>query len=265
MQFCWFLTIANTILCLFLGSPASAAKGSPVIATPKIFQSTDGIKLVADLYVPHTNSPPPAVIVLHMLGHNRQSCKPLIHTLVAQGLAVLVPDLRGHGQSTERLNGAKISFKNFTESDWAKLPSDLSTLIAKMQSFHELDGTRIAIVGASIGANTAALAAQSDKRVKAIVLLSPGLDYRGLKPTEAMKRFHRPAYVIAGLDDGYSAKSSRQLVAAGGKEATLELLDMAGHGTDMFDSHPQLANKIALWLKNKVQLQGNPRPPKGGI
>jgi pimeloyl-ACP methyl ester carboxylesterase len=188
-----------------------------------------------------------------MLGHNRQTYKPLVRTLLTQGFAVVAPDLRGHGESTERLNGTKVSFKNFNEYDWGKLPADVRTLIQDIQGFRGLDGKRITLVGASIGANTAALVGGEDNRVRAIVLLSPGLDFRGLKPLDAMKRFQRPAYILAGLDDGYSANSSRQLAESSGNTAKLELFEVAGHGTDMFNSHPELASKIALWIKSVLK------------
>ena len=59
----------------------------------------------------------------------------------------------------------------------------------------------IAIVGASIGANVGLKYAASDPSIKALVLLSPGLDYKGVTTSDSIRKYTNPIYIVtAGRD-----------------------------------------------------------------
>ena len=53
----------------------------------------------------------------------------------------------------------------------------------------EVNHSRIGIAGASIGANLAVLAAVDDPTVTSLALLSPTLDYRGLRIEAALRKY----------------------------------------------------------------------------
>ena len=69
----------------------------------------------------------------------------------------------------------------------------------------EVIGNSLGIAGASIGANLAVLDAADDPGVLSIALLSPGIDYKGLRTDAAMKKFGaRPALLVGSTKDPYA-------------------------------------------------------------
>lgn len=239
----------STMVCLAASlitlTPARALSGQE-----KTFETKDGVKIVADVYPQSTQQKSPTVVLLHMLGHSRQDYKALVPVLMKQGFSVIAMDLRGHGQSNERTNNTRVQYQSFTRTDWGKLPEDLKRFLDEIQALPGIDGKKLALVGASIGGNTSALVAAEDTRVKAIVLLSPGLDYHGLQPSAAMKSLKRPAYIVVGKADQYSASSSKDL-AQMNPDSKLEVLETKAHGTDLLT--PELNEKLAAWLKEKTK------------
>ncbi len=203
---------------------------------PKALTSTqDGYTLAYNIYKNKPGSP--AVILLHMLRRTRNDWDSVAKWLQKSGYTVIVPDLRGHGQSTG-------NWEQFTPDDFNKMTFD----VAAMKSVLENEGAdvkKLAIIGASIGANVALNYAASDKDVKTVILLSPGLEYRGV--TVANTRYSKPFLVVASKDDEYSAQSS-QVILQNNPSAKILMYDDAGHGTNMFSKN-DLAPNILEWLQ----------------
>lgn len=93
------------------------------------------------------------------------------------------------------------------------MPADLPETLDALSPYSDrIDLGQVAVIGASIGCNVAVLAAAESQTIRALVLLSPGLDYRGIKTKEAMRGYGgRPILVVAAAADTYSAKSMRTL------------------------------------------------------
>ena len=156
-------------------------------------------------------------------------------------------DLRGHGESLYK-DGDKRSFEDFSDVEHQESVGD----IAAAKTFLDekgADTSRLAIVGASIGANLALVYAAPDEDVKTVVLLSPGLDYRGVKTAPAMEAYgERPALVIASDEDEYSAESCRELKGIAGESVELKIYEDSGHGTNIFEPQPQLETEVISWI-----------------
>jgi len=113
-------------------------------------------------------------------------------------------------------------------------------------------GKEVSIIGSSIGSNLALIFAASHQDVNKIVLLSPGLDYKGLKTEDAIAVYRGKVLIVASEEDSYSAESSRKLYKMSELEEgqkKLEIFDRAGHGTTMLASRPQLVEEILEWVK----------------
>jgi acetyl esterase/lipase len=114
--------------------------------------------------------------------------------------------------------------------------------------------SRIGVAGASLGANLAVLAAAEDTGIASLVLLSPSLDYRGLRIEAAMRQYgKRPALLVAGRDDGYAMRSVKELADVRGGIREVLLLDGAGHGTTMFGHSPELGRLVVEWFRRTLQ------------
>jgi len=186
-----------------------------------------------------------AVILVHMLGNNRQSWKDLALYIQKNGYNVLAIDLRGHGQSLEK-NKQRISYISFAEQDFQDMLKDIK---AAKEFLQKQGASEISIVGASIGANLAMIYASQDKDIQKIVALSPGLNFKGLKPQDPAKKITIPVLIVAAEDDQYSAMSARTLEAVIHSDKELKIYDKADHGTRMFNYQPELKEFIVKFLE----------------
>ena len=210
------------------------------------FTTDDGFVIYGDFYRPE-NPNGKALILLHMLRTDKSHWIEFAQKLKERGYYVLAIDLRGHGKSVER-NGKRITWQDFDENDFKRMVLDVKA--AKLFLIEKgIDSKSIGIIGASIGANTALNYAASDEEIRIIALLSPGLDYRGVKTEDAMKVYDRPVFIAASKEDEPAASSSLKLyeIAVGKKE--LNMYENAGHGTRMFAS-TNLMEELMNWLEN---------------
>jgi len=179
-----------------------------------------------------------SIILLHMLNRDRHDWDGFAESLQSLGYNLISIDLRGHGESS-------LSWKTFSESDFSSMILDVR--VAKDFLVGNNVSNRIAIIGASIGANIALTYAAKDDSIKTIILLSPGLDYRGVKTQDVIKQFKNPVLIIASEGDTYSADSSRTLSSLS-KNSQLKLYKGLNHGTNLLGNE-DVNSVIIEWLK----------------
>jgi acetyl esterase/lipase len=115
--------------------------------------------------------------------------------------------------------------------------------------------TDVACAGASIGANLCLQAAAADPAIVNVVMLSPGLNYKGVTVNEAIVAYgDRPVLLVASNDDAYSARSAAALHEKAVGQKHLEALDAAGHGTVMLNRAPGLENTMVAWINGTFKL-----------
>jgi pimeloyl-ACP methyl ester carboxylesterase len=221
-------------------APASANVidgGKPVsIANTDIsISSADGVQLAGDYFYPPGEQPVPGILLLHMLGSDRYAWEPLVEPLNGNGYAVLMFDLRGHGDS-----GGSV--------DWTLAASDVASALAYLRSRPEVDAERTALIGASIGSNLALIAAAEDGKVATAILLSPGLDYRGVVTEPALTDMTQPVLLLASESDSYAADSARTLADLAPDVAQLQIYPGSRHGTRMLQSELDVETQIIGWL-----------------
>jgi dienelactone hydrolase len=210
------------------------------------FRTDDGVTIAATWYEPSTR-PAPAVILVHMLHRTRHDWDALASRFASEGIGALTFDLRGHGEST----GPALP-----EGQYSGYVADLAAARRYVMSRPDADPSRIAIVGASLGASIAALEAAQAPGIVGIALLSPASDYRGVKIDAAMRKYPGRALIVYSDDDPYAQRSARELVKASGplapRRETLPV-SHAGHGTNMLAADPDLARQLVDWLKRTVE------------
>lgn len=197
--------------------------------------TVDGQSIAYQIYPNKVGSP--AVILLHMLRRTRTDWDSIAKWLQKNGYTVIAFDSRGHGQSTG-------DWEKFGPEDYNKMVLDVAAIKSVLEN-QGADVKKLAIIGASIGANTAFNYAATDQDVATIILLSPGLDYQGVQT--ANTKFNKAFLIVASNDDSYSAQSVQQ-IAANNPNAEVLMYEDAGHGTNMFIKN-ELAPKMLAWLK----------------
>ncbi|MBI2499593.1 alpha/beta fold hydrolase [Candidatus Woesearchaeota archaeon] len=190
-------------------------------------KTKDNVNLVADYYKGNDKG----IVLLHMLGKNKESWFNFSKELNEKGYSVIVLDLRGHGKS-------ELNYKDFSEKDF-------NNMIYDAKAGKEYLGlNKVAVIGASIGANTALKVADE---FSTGVLLSPGLNFRGIDITNA--KSSKPILIVASEDDKYSADTSKE-IKNNLKNSKLEVYKNKGHGTNMLDEETK--ELIFGWLDENL-------------
>lgn len=204
-----------------------------------VFQIESGLEIVGTIYRPEDNEPPwPGVLLLHMIYGQRQEWEGFARSLAQHGIAALALDMRGHGETGG-------------EMDWDLARQDLRQVWAAFSSRPEIDPAATAVVGASMGANMAVLLGADQPEIKALVLLSPGLNYYMVQIAEPLAAYgERPVLIVASREDGYAAASSEELLKIAQEEARLEMFEGIGHGTQMLTNQPDLTALLLEWLQS---------------
>lgn len=203
-------------------------------------RTDDGVLLAATWYEPVVR-PAPAVVLVHMLQRSRRDWESLASQLAAGGIGALTFDLRGHGES----QGSALEH---------------SAMVQDVQAARRYLGTRpdvlpgqISFMGASLGGSVAALAAADDSSVRTLALLSPALDYRGLRIDAAVRKVGaRPMLLVASDDDPYALRSARELQKGNVRSRELLILNDAGHGTNMLARNPDLGAALLDWFRRTL-------------
>ena len=130
----------------------------------------------------------PAVLAMHGWGSNASMMGPVVAPLVDAGMAVLLLDARCHGESDDEVF---TSMPRFAE--------DIEAGLRWLRGQDGIDGSRIALLGHSVGAGAALLHAareNTSQPVRAVVSLSAFAH-----PQEVMRRWlseHRLPYPVIG-------------------------------------------------------------------
>lgn len=129
----------------------------------------------ATLYLPESSdadpgredlAAPPAVVLAHGFASDQAGMSILARTLPQAGYAVLTFDFRGHGANRNPFTRARGSRDS--------LQADMRAAVDFLRTSPEVDGSRISVMGHSMGAGAALAYAGSDPSLDASVMISGG-------------------------------------------------------------------------------------------
>ncbi len=237
------LRVVGVLACVAMASPPSRPDAASQAVT---FRTEDGVTISAELRVPPAR-PAPAVILVHMLTRTRADWAAAADRLTDAGLVTLAIDLRGHGAS------GVAAVPPSDPEDMSASVLDVTAARQFLAGRPDICSGRFGIAGAQVGANLAILVAAADRTVASIALLSPGMEYRRLRPDAAMKKFNeRPALILASAEDAYAARSARELATLGSGTRDFRVLNGAGHGTMMLERQPDLVGVLVDWFRRTL-------------
>jgi dienelactone hydrolase len=215
------------------------------------FESAEKAEIVGTFYEsPNANSP--AVLLLHQWQSSRKSYDEFARRLQAKGFGVLAIDGRGFGESVKTSDGRQIAPAR-TDDAVKGMKSDVDNAFQFLAKQKNVDAARIGVVGASYGSSLAIIYGAENAKVKAVALLSPGVNYFGNMPTEpAVKSFgNRALLLVAAEDDKESADSVRKLKAADEK-SEIKIYPKGGHGTALFAAKVGLEDLLEEFLTKSL-------------
>ncbi len=228
------------LACLLFSSVAQAEDVT--------LKTSDGVKIHA-VYKPGKQGAS-GVVLVHMLKRSGKDWRFFADKLNTSGMHTIAVDLRLHGGNIS--DGEK---PDIPDEAYGKMRHDVE---AAVQFLRDKGCTEISIVGASIGANLALVVAADDPDISNVVLLSPGLDYKGVSLAEPIKSYgERPVLIVVSKEDQYAAKSSLLLDSEARGYHVLEIYDGAGHGTKMLNREPALESLLISWLNGSYRLESD--------
>jgi len=234
----WFVLTASAIgqqTPTVQQAPPAKKPAAPVIKEDVSLETKDGVLMKATYYPagkPGKDTVP--VILVHGFGGNRQDLSNLaafLQSEVGGGNAVIVPDLRGHGDSLRRRGVDKaLASDRFTPADFKAMLWDVEAakkFLMEKNNKSELNIEKLCVVGCELGALVAANWARVDwsfpplatgkqgQDVKALVLISPQETFKGLRMVDAVTDKNvksRLAVLIAvGNGDSKAVKEADKL------------------------------------------------------
>jgi dienelactone hydrolase/uncharacterized damage-inducible protein DinB len=229
--------------------------------------ASDGTPLKAS-YFPAAKAGP-GVVLVHQVNRERKAWNRLAAKLAAAGINALTLDMRGHGDSGgipyEKLSDAEL------RDSWRGSPADVDAAFEFLASQPGVRREVIGLAGAGLlGVDNSVQAARRHSlEVKSLVLLSGETFLDDLRFLRTAR--HLPGLFVVADDDEYpptveamellyiasSNPGSKLVHYSSSKEAPwlwYEPFDLGrvpangGHGTDMLESHPELAGIIVDWF-----------------
>ena len=217
------------------------------------FKTKDNVEIYGRLQFPkETKRAVPAIILIHQGGSSSMEWLelPLWDQLLKEGFALLAYDVRGHGQSGNDGGSMDDLLQNPDRA-----PLDLLAAIHFLGKDPRIDASKIGIIGASMGADLACVAAALERfSVKSVVSMSPKVSaiqsLSGGEQTVSPKN----AFFIASAEEQYGMRdkwahelykrtSGRKKVAIGKGEK---------HGSYILGSNKSLNQTIVAWFDSTL-------------
>lgn len=230
------------MLTLLLATAALAAQNVQI-------KAADGTAIAASTEV--VKGSKKGVVLVHMEGRTAEDWTYLADRLAKSQLTTVAPNLRGHGGS----GGAADAF-----------PAMVGDVQASIAWLHKQGVAEVSCVGASVGANLCVQAAAADPSVVNVVMLSPGLNIKGVTSSDAMPRYgDRPLLVVAASGDAASTSAAKVLQGVAQGQKHVEILQGTAKGTRMLNENANLEGLIQSWLLGTFSLSsGEIVTPKPG-
>ena len=196
------------------------------------------------------------IVTLPMRGNVRSSFSKIVDAISEKRpeVSFLNFDLRGHGQSTIR-GSDTLSHLSMSRAEYTQIPHDIKEALRLLRGQKkELRKLPIIVIGASIGANSAAILANIEDRVKAAVMLSPGMDYLGLIPGPHVKMTDgkRMLYIV-GKANRYSYNSADSLHQITAGETSLIVYNTRYHGTNIPNNSKEALADLNEWIDETLK------------
>lgn len=245
-------TLIGLFLCLLI-LPKIGNAQNKTTSKEVSFLTKDSITINATFATPKvTSKKGPALILIHQGGSTRKEWQALSlwNDLLAEGYAILAYDIRIHGTSGKDNGDIYDLFNNPNRA-----PLDLLAAINFLKNENQIDTNQIGIIGASIGANLACVAAASnDYNIKSIVALSAktkaAKNLSGSKEALMLKN----AFYIASKkeQDGMRAKWANELFSKTSGHKKIIIADGDKHGSFILRENPNIQSEILKWFKKTL-------------
>ena len=214
----------------------SSAEGAGHVVT---FRAADG-RTLSGVFSEADQRPAPAVVLVPMLGRPKDDWQAVAQRFADANISTLAIDLPGTTAPED-------------PKELSRWSDDIRSAVAFLLSRPDVRPGSIGVAGASLGASLAAVEAAGDATIRAIALISPSLDYRGVRIESAMRAYGaRPALLVASAHDPYAARSTRELAQNAQGPRDIRWSDIAAHGTLLLSRDADLVRSLVEWFQGTL-------------
>ena len=199
-------------------------------------ETEDNFEIKADYFDASSDK---SLILLHQLSMTKHSWKNFAQKAQVKGYNVLAIDLRGHGVSQG-------DWEQFNDKDFINMILDVKAANNFLKE--KYPKTKIAVIGASIGANLA-IQYLAKFNISTSIALSPGINYRGLDISKEINKVDKNLLILVGKGDSYSYNSSQQI--AKNNKVELKAYETSEHGTNLLND--KLEKVMLGWLEKNMK------------
>jgi pimeloyl-ACP methyl ester carboxylesterase len=196
----------------------------------------------------------PLAVLAHQYPATRDSWSPLVADLQSLGVATLAFDLRGHGASIVSPRGPLVidtpeapSLQAFGTAfvasagkvGFARIPDDIMRVVGWGWSQNFIDGSRLLLLGASVGGSGALLAAPEVAGLCAVATLgaagAPAITEDGpARVRAAVERIKAPFYLASSREDPFDGAANVAAWSQGLSQARTRIVPGSGHAMAIY-------------------------------
>jgi len=253
------------ICVVLVGTDASFAKKKKKGPVEVDIVVRDGFHIIAQLDIPKkttVKNKVPMVVFLHSIGEDSTEWGTFPAAVKEQlRVATLNINLRGHGKSILNKKSKKIYWQNFQDKDFKRFPYDVVDVLKYIkEQYPEIDSSKVALVGTSLGANTALMTGSYGVNTKTIIMLSPMLNYKGFDLRLPIVKYgNHPLLFMVSKKDKYPYQSCLELIKFAQGKKMLKVYPSGGTGVTLVKFQPDAKPLILNWLKENLL---NAKPKK---
>ncbi|HET7224368.1 MAG TPA: LLM class flavin-dependent oxidoreductase, partial [Candidatus Eisenbacteria bacterium] len=225
-----------------------AALGARRVRLP----ASDGFALSGVLFEPRPmRRHAPAVVVLVSPADTIAAYDSLATRLAGHGLPTLLLDVRGSGWSVDASCPTPEAWVGREDAMHDRTALDVRDAIAALAVECGADSTRAVVVGAGAMATDAVEAAERDRHVRALLLVSPNPAPADRAVTAwRLGRLQLPVFFQTAPEDyDVTLEITEALYQAGNRAQSRQVdASVPGHGVAVFRADPELAGRFLDWL-----------------
>jgi len=222
------------------------------LASSEISYISETWTIYGTLYASKNPNPTKAIIFAHKLGADRsewpESLIIRLHDEVPDALIIAI-DMRGNGKSTNMG-----TYSGFDMAGYKDMKTDILSVHKHIDPKYPTV-TELYVVGSSFGSTAAILAAQQDRTITKVAMISPGMKYQDVDISKAIEDYPQPLLVAAAGNDAYSVQALHTINSiANPNQLTSKIYIASAHGAALIDeTKPDaqpLSDLLANFLKN---------------
>lgn len=213
-------------------------------------ECSDGVQVYGFWYAPEKGSGAPVALLLHNPGATHAHWGPLLAPLLNGGFRVLAIDFRGHGDSKELTPEIFEQMSRREPGAYASMIHDVEAAVQWLTSVQKLAPARIAIVGGEYSADLALQALAQNRKLGAVVAMSPSRTYFGFPLVETTKKIgNKPILVLAPKQILNEGPSEMQTINQKNPGFELKVYPKyEHHGVHMLGLNWNVEQTIVQWL-----------------